>query len=87
MLQSFFYSEDSKSVNKRSGYGSFGLHHSLARTSEPNIVELPAVPGIWTRHIWICQDSAHYLKLVPNSAVHSGAFVLGVPVLDAISTA
>ena len=35
----------------------------------------------------ICQDSAHYLKLVPNSAVHSGAFVLGVPVLDAISTA
>ena len=43
---------------------------------------------VWEfRFTRICQDSAHYLKLVPNSAVHSGAFVLGVPVLDAISTA
>ena len=46
-----------------------------------------ASPAWSSRQVGICQDSAHYLKLVPNSAVHSGAFVLGVPVLDAISTA
>ena len=34
----------------------------------------------------ICQDSAHMLIFVPNPALYSGGFVLGVSVLNGILT-